>query len=245
MTGREEEEFYECWHAVCRGETCTDSPVGVQLHKHPPGSPAEPINATQQGTQTHTDAHRSQAVWNTGMNSTETWRTWSQSNDTGKKTQSNNTNTHGESSKYVLICLIKSQLLLPLATLPLCCIDSCHSNWQTVETTEGQSLFWLDTQVWQSHGSRPYWSDEESGCVVKVAERFWSKTLKLKHWHYGKCGVLILIEVSVLSALAVLVSPPPQNNNMFQNSPPQKNPLKPIFIIFSGQHNKHIISNSC
>lgn len=74
------------------------------------------------------------------------------------KTQHDDTHTHSGSREHVLICLIKSQLLLPIATLPL----SHHSNWQPEETAEGHSLFSLDTQAWQSYRPRPYWPDKKS-----------------------------------------------------------------------------------
>lgn len=94
MTGREEEEFYECWHAVCRGgnmhrQSCRCSATQT--------STWESCWARKRNAATHTDTHWrtliAGCIWNTGMNRTETWRTWSPSNETGKKFRAT-TQTH-------------------------------------------------------------------------------------------------------------------------------------------------------
>lgn len=122
---------------------------------------------------------------------TETWKTRAHITcQSTTKAQKFRTMTHTmptESSEHVLICLIKSQLLLPLATLPLCRIDSRHSNWQPEETAEGHSLFSLDAPAWQSNRPGPYWSDEKSrsevnNCVMTIKMRSQKDFPVFRHW---------------------------------------------------------------
>lgn len=105
--GWEVGEFYECWHAVCREETCTDSPVSVQLHQETPGNPAEHVNATLQHT--HAPKHTNSRLYLTPgrLTHTETWKTQTHITfqSTTKAQNSKQWHTHAHTVQWVRIDL--------------------------------------------------------------------------------------------------------------------------------------------
>lgn len=103
-----------CWHVSCWGKVCTDCPVSVPLHQ---AAPRESCWVCICNATAHRDAlYQPLCLTTRWAHSTGVTRTNMKNMSACAGCQTQNHDTHAKFSEHVLICLINSQLPLPLAT---------------------------------------------------------------------------------------------------------------------------------